>query len=182
MTIIRLTQASAIAVFSAAVPAAAQVAETLEAQVQTEDGTSAGTVNFEQVEHGLVITARLENLPEGPHGFHIHEQGECTPSFDAAGGHYNPNEAEHGFDTPEGYHAGDLPNIYVASDGTATADFFVPHLTLEEMTDDAGEPPYTLRDENGSAIMVHADIDDYRAATPDSTGSRIACGVIAPPE
>jgi Cu-Zn family superoxide dismutase len=163
-------------------PAVAQDALTLEAQLYTEDGTDAGSVTFEQVAIGTVVTARLQNLPEGPHGFHIHEQGDCKPTFDAAGGHYNPNEAEHGFDTPAGYHAGDLPNVYVAADGTPTADFFVPHLTLEETSDDLGAPPYTLRDANGSAIMVHADIDDYRAETANSTGPRIACGVIAPNE
>ena len=183
MKLIRISRASAaIAALTAINPAAAQVADTLEAQVQTTDGTDAGSVTFEQVEHGVVVTARLQNLPEGPHAFHIHEQGACEPSFDAAGGHYNPNQAEHGFDTPAGYHAGDLPNVYVASDGSATADFFVPHLTLEETADNVGESPYTLRDADGSAIMVHADIDDYQAQPPDSTGSRIACGVIAPPE
>lgn len=183
MKLVHLAQTSAaIAALAAVGPAAAQVADTLEAQVQTADGESAGSVTFEQVDHGVVVTARLENLPEGGHGFHIHEHGACEPTFDAAGGHYTPNEAKHGFDTPEGYHAGDLPNIYVASDGTASADFFVPHLTLEANPDNTGNPPYTLRDADGSAIMVHRDIDDYEAQPPNSTGPRIACGVIAPSE
>ncbi|SFH26590.1 superoxide dismutase, Cu-Zn family [Palleronia marisminoris] len=174
---------AAIAALAAMSSAVAQDADTLEAQVQTEDGTDAGTVTFEQVEHGVVVTARLQNLPEGPHGFHIHETGACEPTFEAAGGHYSPRETVHGFDSPEGYHAGDLPNVYVAADGTATADFFAPHLTLEEQDDDDGDSsPFTLRDADGSAIMVHAQIDDYRAETADSTGPRIACGVIVPSE
>lgn len=163
----------------AAAPALAQEeAETIEAQVMTADGQSAGTVTFEQVDHGVVVTARLQNLPEGPHGFHIHETGACEPDFGAAGGHYDPLDAAHGFDAPGGYHVGDLPNVYVASDGTATADVFAPQLTLAPDEDD--EVPFTLRDADGSAIMVHAQIDDYQAEPPDSTGERIACGVIAP--
>ena len=174
--------AAAALVTSAGVPAVtAQEVASVEAQVKTTEGQSAGTVVFEHVDHGVVVTARLENLPEGPHGFHIHERGACEPpSFDSAGGHYNPTDDKHGYDTPEGYHAGDLPNVYVAADGTATADHFAPQLTLARDAEGAGQAPFTLDDADGSAIMVHAKIDDYRAATSGSTGSRIACGVIFP--
>ena len=37
------------------------------------------------------IQARLTGVPEGWHGFHIHETGACDPDFAAAGGHYDPN-------------------------------------------------------------------------------------------
>ena len=172
--------AACTSAFAIAPALAQEDAQIIEAQVMTESGESAGTVTFEQVDHGVVVTARLENLPEGPHAFHIHETGACEPDFQAAGGHYNPADAAHGFDTPEGYHAGDLPNVYVAADGTAAADFFAPQLTLAEEDDDSA--PYTLRDADGSAVMIHAQIDDYQAEPPDSTGPRIACGVIVPSE
>ena len=149
----------------------------IEVQLRTEQGQNAGTVTFEQVEHGVAITARLANLPEGPHGFHIHETGACSPTFKAAGGHYNPLDANHGFDSPGGYHVGDLPNIYVAADGTATADFFAPQLSLMDAND---RYPFSLRDADGSAVMVHAQIDDYRNDPPGSSGDRGACGVIVP--
>ena len=172
--------AACTSVFAIAPALAQEDAQVVEAQVMTESGESAGTVTFEQVDHGIVVSARLQNLPEGPHGFHIHETGACEPTFQAAGGHYSPRETVHGFDSPEGHHAGDLPNVHVAADGTATADFFAPQLTLAQDDDDSA--PFTLRDADGSAIMVHARIDDYRAETADSTGSRIACGVIVPAE
>jgi Cu-Zn family superoxide dismutase len=161
-----------------AFPALAQQNEMIEVGLMTAGGENAGTVTFEQVDHGVAITARLENLPEGPHGFHIHETGACEPDFGAAGGHYNPLDAAHGFDSPGGYHVGDLPNVYVAADGTATADFFAPQLTLAEEADD--DFPFSLRDADGSAIMVHAQIDDYENEPPGSSGDRLACGVIAP--
>jgi superoxide dismutase, Cu-Zn family len=181
MQVSRALAAACIAIAPAV--GSAQDTDVIEAQVKTAEGESAGTVTFEQVEHGVVVTARLENLPQGPHGFHVHERGVCEPpDFQSAGGHYAPQGDKHGFDTPDGYHAGDLPNVYVAGDGTATADFFKPDLTLAESTADPSAAPFTLQDQDGSAIMIHADIDDYRASTPDSTGPRIACGVIAPPQ
>ena len=169
--------AAALAASLAAAPALAQDG-IIEVEVTTAGGESAGTVTFEQVEHGVVITARLRNLPEGPHGFHIHETGACEPDFGAAGGHYDPLDAAHGFDSPGGYHVGDLPNVYVAADGTATADVFAPQLTLASEADD--DFPYSLRDADGSAVMVHAQIDDYENEPPGSSGDRLACGVIVP--
>lgn len=159
---------------------AAQENEKLVAEVMTEDGQNAGTVTFTQVDHGVVVNADLQNLPEGPHGFHIHETGACQPDFQAAGGHYAAGGNEHGFDSEAGYHAGDLPNIHVAADGTARADFFAPHLSLAEGAQDPNAEPFTLRDADGSAIMVHGSADNYVSA--DSAGPRIACGVIASPK
>lgn len=163
-----------------ALPAAAQDGDTITAEVVTEDGQNAGTVTLTQVQHGVVVNADLTSLPPGAHGFHIHETGACQPEFTAAGGHYAPTENEHGFDSEKGYHAGDLPNIHVAEDGTAKADFFAPHLTLSAEPQNPGEAPFTLRDQDGSAIMVHGAADNYVSA--DSAGPRIACGVIAAPQ
>ena len=148
----------------------------VEVNLRTSDGGDAGTATFKQAMHGVVITLDLKNLSPGPHGFHIHETGACTPDFKAAGGHYNPINAEHGFDSEGGYHVGDLPNIAVASDGTARGDVFVPQVSLTGPEND--RYPYTLRDADGSAIMVHAQADDYRAMA--SSGDRAACGVIVP--
>jgi superoxide dismutase, Cu-Zn family len=170
--------ALAAAAAAAAGIASAQERDSLVAEVATADGQSAGSVTFRQVEHGVVITADLRSLPEGPHGFHVHETGACQPDFKAAGSHYAPQGNKHGYDVAEGYHAGDLPNVHVRADGTATAEFFAPWLTLGEATD-ADAAPFSLTDQDGSAIMVHAAADDY--VSTDSAGERIACGVIASP-
>lgn len=162
-----------------AVPVMAQEPEpreTIETSVRTADGKDAGVISFEQTDHGVLVTARLKNLAEGPHGFHIHETGACTPDFTAAGGHYDPLGAEHGFHSPGGYHVGDLPNIRAGADGTAEAEFFVPQVTLTGPEND--RYPYTLADADGSAIMIHAEGDDYRVMA--SSGGRVACGVIVP--
>lgn len=148
----------------------------VEAKVTTADGRDAGMVTFEQGEHGVLVVAHLKNLSQGPHGFHIHETGACTPDFKAAGSHYNPLDAEHGFESEGGYHVGDLPNVHVGADGTAMTEFFVPQVTLTGPEND--RYPYTLDDADGSAIMIHASGDDY--VRMDSAGERAACGVIVP--
>ena len=73
-------------------------------------GQPAGTVTFKQVKQGVKMTVKLENIPFGEHGVHIHEHAVCdAPDFKAAGGHFNPMGKEHGFQNPEGHHAGDTP-------------------------------------------------------------------------
>lgn len=158
-----------------AVPGASAVTP-VTSKLMTSEGNDAGTVTFTQAENGVIVMARLKNLTAGVHGFHIHETGACTPDFDAAGGHFNPEGKEHGFDTDGGYHTGDLPNITIGADGTGAASFTVPGVTL------SGTPtarnPHLLGDADGSAVMVHAAADDYRAMA--SSGARVACGVIMP--
>lgn len=160
---------------ASAQPSAAEGAVTV--QMMDSEGESVGTVEVEQLAHGTLFTADLENLPAGGHGFHVHETAKCEPEFKAAGGHYNPLDNKHGLDNPEGYHAGDLPNIYVADNGAAEAAFFSHQLALD--TESAAENgPFPLRDQDGSAIMIHEHADDHEASPSGSSGARIACGVI----
>lgn len=155
------------------------------AEMIDADGQPVGTVEVRQLTHGTVFIADLQGLLPGPHGFHIHETGRCEPpDFQSAGGHYSPLEMVHGFDSPEGYHAGDLPNVHVREDGTALAEVHSTRVTLlpvEDARPTSEDGPFTLLDEDGSALMIHARGDDYQAQTEGSTGPRIACGVIAPP-
>ena len=169
-----------IAACAAAGPALAQDGPGVEVALTTADGASAGRVTLQEARDGVILHARLENLSEGAHGVHIHETGACAPDFGAAGGHYAPAGTEHGYLTPGGFHAGDLPNIHVQADGTAEAEFFASWLTLTDSP--KADAPYPLDDGDGSAIMVHGQADDYEATPSGSTGDRVACGVIAPDE
>ena len=170
------TSLAGLVALGLALPAAAQDMPRVEVALQTADGAGAGSVTFIDTPDGLLVQARLENLPEGAHGFHIHETGACAPDFGAAGGHYSPAGTEHGYRNDSGFHAGDLPNVYVQADGTVEADMFATWLTLQDSP--KADAPYPLDDGDGSAIMVHAEADDYAAEPPGSTGARIACGVI----
>jgi Cu-Zn family superoxide dismutase len=144
--------------------------------MKTADGKDVGTVAFVQTEHGVVVSVKVHDLSPGKHGLHIHAVGACTPDFMAAGGHFNPANTEHGFHAAGGYHAGDLPNLDVAADGTAQAEFFVPQVTIAGPVSE--HLPYTLSDADGSSMMIHAATDDYK--TMASSGGRLACGVIVP--
>lgn len=146
------------------------------AAMKLADGTDVGTVTFTQTGHGVVMSVAVHGLPAGKHGLHIHQTGACSPDFMAAGGHFNPAAKEHGFHAEGGYHVGDLPNLDVGADGNATAEFFVPGVSIHGPASEM--LPYVLHDEDGAAIMIHAATDDYK--TMASSGGRQACGVIIP--
>ena len=146
------------------------VGATAGASMSGTDGLPMGTVTLEQGPNGVLISADVKGLTPGPHGFHIHSVGACTPDFSAAGGHFAPTDHGHGFMHPDGKHAGDLPNIYAGTDGTARADVFSDQVTL------AVDAETSLFDSDGSAIIIHAKPDSYG---PDpGAGDRVACGVI----
>lgn len=173
--------------------------QTLTIDMRDAKNNLVGTVQVRPTAHGTLFTANLMNLPPGGHGFHIHERGVCdAPDFKSAGGHFNPNQGEHGFNNRGKYHAGDLPNVYVTAQGAATAEFHTDRLTLSPAQavaqtgagqQTAGQggagaqaamgEPYSLLGPNGTAIVIHANPDDY--SDVNSAGPRIACGVIKPP-
>jgi Cu-Zn family superoxide dismutase len=134
-------------------------------------GERIGSAALVETPNGLLIQLDVAGLPAGAHGFHIHETGTCdAPDFKSAGGHFAPDGRQHGFLAEDGYHAGDLPNVY-AEEGSATrADVFVRDLTL------AGEGG--LLDDDGAALVIHATVDDYQTDPAGHAGDRLACGVI----
>ena len=148
----------------------AAVGTTATAEMHGPDGEALGSVRIIQGPRGLLIQARLTGLPEGWHGFHIHETGSCEPDFSAAGGHYNPAGIGHGVLHQDGHHPGDTVNVYAHADGAANADQYSVDATL-------GAGAATLFDADGSAIIVHEAPDSYQEAP--GAGARIACGVIA---
>ncbi|MBF7686627.1 superoxide dismutase family protein [Acinetobacter sp. B10A] len=136
-------------------------------------GEKIGTVILQDTKQGLQITTDLTKIPSGPHGFHIHEYGSCQPAEKngqvgaalAAGGHFNPNHAEH-HGTPLTGHLGDLPLLTANTAGDVKTISIAPRLKLSDI--------------RGHAIMVHAGGDNY-SDTPaplGGGGGRIACGVI----
>ena len=150
---------------------ARDVGATAIADISGQQGEPLGTVSLTQGPQGVLVSADLEGLPPGGHGFHIHGVGACTPDFSAAGGHFNPGEESHGFLFGTGQHAGDLPNIYAGLDGIARADVFTSDVTLATGED------HSLFDADGSSIIVHEKPDAY-GEDAGTAGSRIACGVI----
>ena len=147
------------------------VGATATAAIMGKDGEALGTVTLTQGPQGVLVSADLNGLPPGGHGFHIHAVGSCSPDFSAAGSHFGPGDESHGFLHSTDMHAGDLPNIYAGADGSARADAFTADVTL------AADDVRSLFDSDGSAIIIHEKPDAY-GEDVGSAGARIACGVI----
>jgi len=163
--------ASITGTLSLAAPALA--VDTASAVLKDASGKEVGAATFTVTPSGVLISLDLTAVPPGEHGFHVHTTGKCQPpDFKSAGPHFNPDQTKHGFMTPEGPHAGDLPNLHVPADGKLQVEVLEPNVTL------SGEAP--LLDADGSALVIHAGADDYKTDPAGNSGDRIACGVITP--
>ena len=146
--------------------ALAAQAETLSVKVNAVTaqgiGESVGSVKIESSEYGL-------------DGFHIPAKGSCEPAevdgkptaAGAAAGHWDPkNTGKHGEPWGDG-HMGDLPALYVDSDGKASQPVLAPRLK-------------SLGDIKGLALMVHQGGDNHsdHPQPLGGGGARVACGVI----
>ena len=144
------------------------------------DGRSVGRVTFVESGGRTTVEARLNNLPPGFHGFHVHATGKCepgTPPFTSAGGHMVVGDQAHPV------HAGDQPLLLVLNDRTSEIRFTTDRYKLSD-----------LLTPEGRAMIVHANPDNYAnvptryVAEVDATtkatgdaGDRIACGVVRRP-
>lgn len=146
-----------------------------QAKLHDRSGNQVGKLTIHPREDGSVtVQVRVHDLPPGFHGFHVHAVGECAPPFTSAGGHFDKDRHTHG------HHSGDLPVLLVNADGTARATISTDRFAVAD-----------LFDGDGSAIIIHANPDNYAniptryADAPDATtlatgdaGDRIACGVM----
>lgn len=159
-------------ILAAALPGAALASSHMDggasAALKGPDGTEHGTVTIQPTASGqMLVTLDLTGIPEGEHGFHIHETGDCSADdFTSAGGHL-AGDAEHGVMAENGPHPGDFPNITPNADGEVTLAYFNERLTGDMLMDD-----------DGSAVVIHSGADDYESQPSGDAGSRIACGVI----
>jgi Cu-Zn family superoxide dismutase len=132
-----------------------------------------GMVIFRDVPGGSEVFVEVSGLPPyrpackdhppiGPHGFHIHECGDChvgnpADPFTGAGGHWNPTEQ------PHGNHAGDFPVLF-SNHGRACMIFFTDKFCVADVI--------------GKSVIIHQNPDDYRTQPAGASGKRLACGVI----
>ena len=143
-------------------------------ELHNAQGESVGTATLEAMPDGVKLALQAAKLAPGQHGLHIHAVGKCAPpDFTSAGSHFNPQGKHHGLENPEGSHAGDLPDLVVGPDGTATAEILATQVSLE------ATGANSLFQPEGTALVIHANPDDQKTDPAGNAGARIACGVIA---
>jgi superoxide dismutase, Cu-Zn family len=135
-------------------------------------GEKIGTVVVGEAKRGLSFKVVLKGVPQGRHGFHVHEIGDCGPAMKdgkmtagvAAGEHFDPNSRKaHKGPTADG-HKGDLPVLRASAKGIDQS-VQAPRLTLAEIS--------------GRALVVHEGGDNYKDNPENGGGAgRIACGVV----
>lgn len=147
--------------------------DVLKVNIINSAGKNIGTAEFTQKANKVYILVEAESLPPGIHGIHFHNIGQCDgPDFTSAGPHFNPQSKLHGFHNPQGYHAGDLPNILVGAEGKVKTMIVSETVTLEQ-----GKPNSILKPE-GTSLVIHEKADDYVTDPSGNSGNRIACGII----
>ncbi|MBN9021363.1 MAG: superoxide dismutase family protein [Rhizobiales bacterium] len=153
-----------------ALPAVADESATV--TVRDTYGQLVTTLTLSDAGNGVLVTGTVSGIDPGPHAIHFHEKGVCEPPFETAGGHFNPTGHQHGILNAEGHHAGDMPNVVMPKEGEGTIQIFAAGVTL------ARDAEGSLRDGDGTAIVIHAGPDDYKTDPSGDSGGRIACGVV----
>ncbi len=151
----------------------------LKVTLRNGDGAAVGKVRMtaRSASAPVAVSVSVRRQTPGFHGFHVHAVGTCeAPTFMSAGGHLGADTTSHGA------HRGDMPSLLVKRNKTATLSFTTDSFKISD-----------LRDADGSAVMVHANADNFANIPPryapngpdqatldtGDSGGRVVCGVIA---
>lgn len=130
-----------------------------------------GSVKLVERNGEVLVSGRITGLSPGPHGFHVHEKGDCSaPDGASAGPHFDPAGSKaHGGPMGDKRHGGDLGNITADARGVASFETRVTGITL-------GSDPASVV---GRSLIVHAKPDDLATQPSGNSGPRLACGLIS---
>ena len=147
-------------------------AKAITVKLADANGKSVGTAKLSPDAAGVKIALSVKELTPGDHGIHVHQTAKCEgPAFTSAGGHFNPEQKQHGVNNPQGPHAGDMPNFTVDAKGRSSATVVARGVTLDD-------GPHSVFTGGGTALVIHEKADDLKSDPAGNAGARIACGAI----
>ncbi len=129
----------------------------------TTDNKVTGVIQFAPTSTGMELSGALKNLPEGRHGLHIHENGDCGKP----GAHLAPASNGHGDPMNGEHHLGDLGNVEADASNQAVVSINVAGVALSGTNSILGH-----------AMVVHAGADDLTSQPSGNSGGIIGCGII----
>ncbi|MDL0088363.1 superoxide dismutase family protein [Campylobacter gastrosuis] len=145
--------------------------------IQMEQLGEKGNVNVGEVTaintaYGVAFLPNLKGLTAGAHGFHVHMNADCGATEKGlgmkAGGHWDPtNAGKHSFAWDDNGHKGDLPALFVDSEGNAVYPVLAPKIK-------------DVSELKGHALMIHVGGDNHsdHPKPLGGGGARMVCGVI----
>jgi len=143
------------------------------ADLINKEGAVIGMATLQKGSKGVLIYVKVSGLTPGKHGLHLHSHGNCDPDtgFKSAKGHVGKVEGTHGLLNPEGPEPGDLPNIFIGTDGTGEMEAYTTFVSIDGAEN-------ALLDEDGSTLVIHEMADDHVSQPIGAAGGRVACGTI----
>jgi Cu-Zn family superoxide dismutase len=169
-----ITLAACAAAFTATaqtpMPAASATAKAA-LKATTAPGAQGVSGDFTLSQRGtlVVVEGTVRGLvPNTEHGFHVHENADCSGDGKAAGDHFNPDRNPHAHPGQKMRHPGAMFNLRADANGVATFRQEVDTITL-------APGKYSVA---GKPLVVHAKPDDYASQPSGDAGDRIACGLI----
>ncbi len=139
--------------------------------VPSLNSKASGTVNFTQLRNKIVlIEGKLSGFTPGPHGFHVHENGDCSDpeeGFIKAGDQFRFEGTHHG--SLEKGHLGDLGNVTADAKGRVKIKIKTNKIDLID------KDTISIL---GKSIIVHEGLDDEISQPEGNSGDRVLCGVI----
>ena len=145
--------------------------ETVQSLLYKSDGSKVGFAVFRRAPKGVIISINLSKIPSGWHGVHIHSVADCTPGqfepFARVGGHLGSEGLAHGFMVGAGPQNGDLPNVWIGSNGTGRAEFYSEILDFEDLVKNKGR-----------SIVIDALPDDHITPPSGGSGGHLVCGIV----
>jgi len=100
---------------------------------------------------------------------HIHANADCGDMGKAAGGHWNPTNAQHGKWGSNSFHSGDIGNVKLDMKGNGNLDLETDLWSI------GGDSSTNILNKT---IIVHGGEDDFMSQPSGNSGERIGCGVI----